>query len=190
MDVIGLAGRSGSGKSAAARELSKREGVAWIDLDRVAWETYWPRTPTYWRLVSRFGRGILAADGAVDRPRLAELAFSDEKGRKDLDAIVHPAVVERLREIIREKEARGTRLLLVEGALLASSPHVDRALFRAILWLEASDETRRLRLERAGRRRHEERTLEEPEPEEVLRIDADGSIPKTVQRIVETIERL
>lgn len=190
MDVIGLAGRSGSGKSAAARELSKREGVAWIDLDRVAWETYRPRTPTYWRLVSRFGREILKTDGVVDRARLADRALSDEAGRRALEAIVHPAVFERLKERIREEEARGTRTLLVEGALLGSSPHVDRGLFRAILWLEASPATRRRRLEDAGRAGHARRAIANPDPEGVLRIDAEGSVAETARRIAEAIEKV
>ena len=111
-----------------------------IDLDKVAWEGYRPRTPTYWRLISRFGKDILDAEGAVDRTRLGAVVFSNERALADLNAIVHPTVIDRLREIVREEEARGTDVLLVEGALLVSSPHVDRSLFDAIIWLEASNE--------------------------------------------------
>lgn len=190
MKVIGLAGRPGSGKSAAARELARRTGVAFIDLDRVAWEIYRLRTQTYWRLVWRFGKEILGPDGKIDRARLAERAFATAKAREDLNAIVHPAVIARLKEILVEEERRGTEVLLVEGALLASSSHVNRALFTAILWLEANEKTRRRRLEGIGRGEHVSRVAEEPPSGEAIRIDADKSLGETVERIALVIDSL
>jgi len=188
MKVIGLAGGAGCGKSAVAQELAKREGIARVDLDKVAWGTYRPRSPTYWRLVSRFGEGILDTGGAIDRSRLSEIVFSDERALTDLDGIIHPEVIDRLQVIIRAEEARGTRILLVEGALLGSSPHVDRSLFDVVLWLEASKETRQRRLQAAGREQHVVRTLPEPRSKEVIRIDAEGSVAEVAARVAEAIE--
>ena len=155
--VIGLAGRPGCGKSAVARALAGRKGVEAIDLDRVAWETYAPETPTHDRLVERFGRGILSDDGRIDRERLGDLALSGAEARRDLDATVHPAVGERLVDLVSDAKRRGVEVLLVEGALLASSPYVDRSVFDRVLWLEASDGTRRARLRSDGREGHADR---------------------------------
>jgi len=188
MKVIGLAGNAGSGKSTIARALSARRGVVAIDLDKIAWESYRPRTPTYWRLASRFGEGILDAEGAIDRTRLGAVVFSDTRALADLNAIVHPAVIGRLHEIIHEKEAHGVQVLLVEGALLATSPHVDRSLFDAVIWLEASGETRRSRLEAAGRRAHIERAIPQPRGHGIITVDAEGSAAEVVSRVVRVIE--
>ena len=190
MKVIGLAGRAGSGKSAVGRALAQRPGVAFVDLDRVAWSTYQIGAPTYWRLVSCFGRGILRPDGAVDRLRLAEAAFGSARSREELDAIVHPPVIGRLRDLILEEEARGTGVLLVEGALLGSSPHVDRSLFTTILWLEASDRARRERLEACGRGGHAVREFAEPDCGAVRRVSAEGTPQDVADRIARLIDTL
>jgi dephospho-CoA kinase len=190
MKVVGLAGEPGSGKSAVAREFSRREGVVWIELDREAWETYRPRSPTYWRLVSRFGKGILAPDGAISRLHLAELAFRTEDARQALSAIVHPAVIDRLRERIASEKERGTRVLLVEGALLASSPHVDRTLFDAILVLETSSCTRAGRLAADGRPEHTARAIGTPAPGGFVRVSAEGTLVETTERVAQAIAAL
>ena len=190
MKVIGLAGETGCGKSSVACELACREGIVWVDLDRLAWETYRPRTPTYWRLVSRFGKEIIAPDGTVDRSRLARIVFSDSQAWEDLNAIVHPALNKRLREIISAHKSQGIEILLVEGALLASSPHVDRSLFDAILWLDAKRSVREERLRSAGRSYHIGRGFPHPSVTQAIRIDASGSIAATAQQILQTIASL
>ena len=186
--MIGLAGNAGSGKSTIARALSKRRGIKAVDLDKIAWETYRPRSSTYWRLVTRFGQTILDSEGTIDRSRLSSAAFSSDQALADLNAVVHPAVIDQLRETMSEEEAQGTRVLLVEGALLATSPHVDRSLFDSIIWLEASSETRQSRLKAAGRETHFERVLPRPRSPEVMTIDAEGSIAKVVERVATAIE--
>jgi len=188
--VIGLAGEAGCGKSAVGRYLAKREGVTWVDLDKLAWETYRPNSPTYDKLISRFGKEILTASGEIDRSKLGRIVFSDSEALADLNAIVHPALNERMREVIRTEETRGTRILLFEGALLGVSPHVDYSLFDAILWLVASRETRAKRLRAAGRGQHLQRHLVSPRAAPTLNVDAEGSIEQTSQYILQTIERL
>lgn len=172
-----------------ARELAGRPGVEAIDLDRVAWETYLPATPTYDRLVARFGRGILSDDGWIDRAKLADFSLSDAVARRDLEAIVHPAVSDRLDDLKREAEKRGVEILVVEGALLASSPYVDRSLFDAVLWLQASDETRRSRLRSDGREGQADR-MEEVTPDAATTVvDAEGSVVEVAERVWQSIDR-
>ncbi len=183
MKVVGLAGRPGCGKSTVARELAKQEGVVWIDLDRLAWETYRPRTPTYWQLLARYGMGIVKPDGTIDRARLGRIVFSDFKALDDLNAIIHPAVTRRLRERVSEERERGTQTLLVEGVLLATSPHVDRSLFDAILWLDAGVDVRASRLQKVGRGDQIDRPAPLPGERDAVRVDASGSLAETVEQV-------
>jgi len=162
----------------------------WVDLDRLSWEIYRPQTPTYRRLVSHYGEGILDSDGAIDRKRLGRIVFSDHEALEALNAIVHPTVTDQLREIIREEEERGTKTLLVEGALLASSAYVNRTLFDVILWLEVDQDKRRERLQADGREEQIERTLSSPPDEQAVKIDASGTIEQTVNRIRSIVNSL
>jgi len=58
-----------------------------------------PGTPGLAAVVARFGAGILAADGSLDRPALGRVVFADPAARRDLEQIVHPAVRARAAEL-------------------------------------------------------------------------------------------
>jgi len=187
--TIGLAGRPGSGKSAVAQALARREGVEWIDLDRVAWEAYAPGTPSFRRVVERFGDEIVAPNGEIDRGELAVRVFLDADAKQDLEAIVHPAVIERLTALQAEHERRGTSLLLVEGALLTASPHVDRMLFDVVIWLEASESVRRARLAADGRVDHVGRGDGLSPGDAAVVVDAEGTVAEVADQVLAAIER-
>jgi dephospho-CoA kinase len=91
MLAVGLTGGIGSGKSAVADLLVER-GAVLIDADQVARDVVAPGGPAYQPLVDRFGPGIVAPDGTIDRPALAKVAFADEGTRLELNAITHPAI--------------------------------------------------------------------------------------------------
>ena len=190
MKVIGVAGEAGCGKSAVCEALASREGIEWVDLDQLAWDVYRPDTPAYERLVSRFGRAILSRNGEIDRSKLARIVFSNKGALADLNAIVHPALNERLHAIIEEKRALGTDILLVEGALLGSSPYVDYSLFDAIVWLAASRDTRAKRLRASGREQYLQREFASAKVTEIMMIDAEGSVGGTAKHVLEAIDSL
>ena len=91
MLAVGLTGGIGSGKSSVADLLVAR-GAVLIDADQVARDVVAPGGPAYQPLIDRFGSGITAADGTIDRPALAALAFANEENRLALNAITHPAI--------------------------------------------------------------------------------------------------
>jgi dephospho-CoA kinase len=91
MLAVGLTGGIGSGKSAVA-ELLVARGAVLIDADQVARDVVTPGGPAYQPLIDRFGPGIVASDGTIDRPALAAVAFADDAARADLNAITHPAI--------------------------------------------------------------------------------------------------
>jgi dephospho-CoA kinase len=98
MLAVGLTGGIGSGKSAVA-DLLVEKGAILIDADQVARDVVAPGGPAYQPLIDRFGQGIVAADGTIDRQALANIAFADEESRLALNAITHPAIGIRMIEM-------------------------------------------------------------------------------------------
>lgn len=88
---VALTGGMATGKSYVAARLSEA-GVPVIDADVLSREVVSLGTPGFGAVVERFGHGVLAGDGSLDRRRLADIVFRDASARRDLEAIVHPAV--------------------------------------------------------------------------------------------------
>lgn len=89
---VGLTGGLGSGKSTVA-EMLRELGAQVIESDELGRTIMEPGHAAFDAIVRKFGAEVLTAEGRLNRPRLAELAFKD--GRvKELNAIIHPAVIE------------------------------------------------------------------------------------------------
>lgn len=93
---VGLTGGLGSGKSTAAAML-RELGAQVIESDELGRKIMEPGQSAFDAILRKFGAEVLTRDGLLNRRRLAELAFQD--GRvKELNAIVHPAVIKAQRE--------------------------------------------------------------------------------------------
>jgi dephospho-CoA kinase len=102
--LVGLTGGIGSGKSTVAALLAAKGAVV-LDADAITRELQQPGTPVFDSMVARFGPDILAADGTLDRAAVAAIVFNDAAAKKDLEAIVHPAVAaEMLRRLEAERD--------------------------------------------------------------------------------------
>ena len=88
---VGLTGGIACGKSHVLRRLAGR-GCHTLDLDEVAREVTALESPVLAEIANSFGPGVLAPDGALDRPALAAVVFADPAARARLNAIVHPRV--------------------------------------------------------------------------------------------------
>jgi dephospho-CoA kinase len=142
MLLVGLTGNIGSGKSTVARMLSER-GATIIDADVLARRAVELGTPAYTRIVSRWGRAVVAPDGHLDRAALRRLVFADQAQLEELNEIVHPEV-ERLREeLVDQARVRGDRVVVCDIPLLFEKGMAER--FDRILLVDA---TRPIRLER------------------------------------------
>jgi len=152
---VGLTGGIASGKSTAAKFFGAL-GVPILDSDQVARDVVEPGQPPLERLVERFGRKILTADGHLDRPALRDIVFSDPKARADLEALTHPAIGAAMEA--RSAAAGGPYQILVIPLLVEKNlaSHVDRVL---VVDCDEELQIRRLR-------------------------DRDGSTPEQVQAIL------
>ena len=103
---IGLTGGIACGKSEVGRIL-EREGSLVRDADAVAHGLIRRGKPLYAEIVTRFGTKIVGSDGEIDRPALGRRVFENEAERKTLESLIHPAVVDSLREWIAGETAKG-----------------------------------------------------------------------------------
>ncbi len=128
---VGLTGGIASGKSVVG-EMFVKLGAHVIRADSIAHQLMQPGQAVYEEVVRRFGREILNSDGSVHRARLASVAFGAPDGKapprvKELNAIVHPAVVKREDEWM-EGVGRGDphAIAMVEAALILEAGVADR----------------------------------------------------------------
>ncbi|MFN8554704.1 MAG: dephospho-CoA kinase [Candidatus Obscuribacterales bacterium] len=101
--ILGITGTISSGKSLVGKLLAERN-VPVFDSDSIVHDLLSLATPTRKAVVERFGENIVDPErnGAIDRVRLGKVVFSDATARKDLEAIVHPAVIKETRRRINE----------------------------------------------------------------------------------------
>ena len=125
MRCIGLTGGIGSGKSTVSALLAARGAVV-VDADAITRELQQPGTEVFQAMVERFGPGIVAADGTLDRQAVADLVFGDAEALADLNAIVHPAVGAEIARRLAE-EAETDHLVVLDVPLLVESGRSDLA---------------------------------------------------------------
>lgn len=145
MRVIGITGGVGAGKSQVLSFLEKTYKAQVFQADEVGHQVMEPGTKAYGQIVDYFGKGILAGDGQIDRRALGALVFSNEKKRKYLNGIIHPAVKAlALEEIARAHNEGACRLFIIEAALLIEDHYEE--ICDEFWYVYANETVRRERL--------------------------------------------
>lgn len=129
--LVALTGGIGSGKSSVSSRLAKR-GALVIDADAVVKELQQPGRPVYEAMVARWGEGIVASDGALDRAAVAAIVFDDEAELQALNELVHPAVRAEM-EAMTEAQADTDKVVLLDIPLLAESGNKRRGASAVIV---------------------------------------------------------
>jgi dephospho-CoA kinase len=128
---VGLTGGIASGKSVVGAMFSEL-GASVIQADAIAHELMQPGKPVYAEVVRQFGTEILNTDGTINRPKLAEAAFSSSTASKssraeELNRIVHPAVIKTQDQWMNEIGRRSPETIaIVEAALILEAGAADR----------------------------------------------------------------
>ena len=114
--VIGLTGGVGCGKSTVMEILQREYGAKLLIADDIGHVVMEKGHPAYDAVREQFGEGILCEDGSIDRGALAQLVYADERKLNQLNAIIHPCVVEEISEKLQEW--RTEPLIVLETAIL------------------------------------------------------------------------
>ena len=127
MLIIGLTGGIGSGKS-TVEALFKQLGVPVIDADDVGKSLVTPGSPTLNDIANQFGSSVLNPNGSLNRGALREIIFTDPKAKKQLEAILHPAILD---EMLKQAQHINASYCILSIPLLFESGqncHVTRTL--------------------------------------------------------------
>ena len=137
---IALTGGVASGKSTVAR-LFGALGAQLIDTDQVARDLVVPPSPLLQQIAVRFGPEVLTAARVLDRARLREIVFHDSAARRDLEALMHPAI--RAEVARRSRQLGGPYQLIAVPLLVETGTHQD---YDRVLVVDVDADTERQRL--------------------------------------------
>ncbi|GFN30124.1 dephospho-CoA kinase [Paenibacillus xylaniclasticus] len=109
---IGLTGGIACGKSTVSAMLVER-GARLVDADQVAREVVLPGEPALRAVAERFGQAVLHEDGTLNRQALGAIVFGQEDKRSELEAILHPAIRQRMREQMERWEREDSDAIII-----------------------------------------------------------------------------
>jgi dephospho-CoA kinase len=191
--LVGLTGGIGAGKSTVGNMLAER-GAVILDADAFSREAVRAGTEGFRRVVERFGKGIVAANGELDRPKLAAIVFNDPQALSDLEAIVHPEVRRMIADGITANLDADAVVVLVNPLLIEMGTHRDCDV---VVVVSASPETQIARSVAGGMTDDDVRArlaaqlpLEDRARQADVLIDNEGSFEELAAQVEELWNRL
>ena len=191
---VALTGGIATGKSHVLDQF-RRLGVSCLDADALAHGVEAAGTEATQAIAARFGASVLAADGSVDRKKLGPIAFADPSARRDLEAIVHPAVYRAITAGLRAFERLGAALAIVDVPLLYETGHAGD-FDRVIVTVCPVDEQIARLVERGlpAAEAHARLAAQLPAEDKAARADVvirtDGAFEETNRQVQQALHRI
>ncbi len=199
MAYFGLTGGVASGKSTVAR-MFEEAGARIIDADHIGHELLRSSLPAYQEVVKQFGREILNPSGEVDRRRLGAIVFAERARLDQLNAILHPRIIDRVEELTSAFRAQDSHAVVLVDAALIYEAGIGRGFTKMIVvWCRPEQQVERL-IAKAGMTREEaerripaQMSAEEKRRRADYVIDTSGTLDETrrqVQALCPQLRRL
>ena len=197
MKFIGITGGVGAGKSAILEYIAEHYNAKVMLADEIAHDLMMPGTKCYDTIKEAFGaEDIFLPDGSFDRLKMAQVIFSDETKREQMNGIVHPAVREYILEVYEEEKTKGALDFLILEAALLIEEHYDE-ICDELWYIYTTEENRRARLKasRGYSDAHVDRMFASQLSEEEYRrhcrvvIDNNGTLEETLTQTEEALRR-
>lgn len=147
MKILGITGGVGSGKSRVLWELKENYGAYVVEADKVAHELMEPGHVIYNEIIDCFGKEIQSKEEPypIDRAALGAIVFMDKEKLELLNSITHPAVKNRIKELIDVRSrANDTSLFVIEAALLIETGYKEICDQIWYIWVDKEERINRL----------------------------------------------
>ncbi|MCU1596505.1 MAG: dephospho-CoA kinase [Glaciihabitans sp.] len=190
MRLVAVTGGIASGKSTVGKRLAELGAIV-IDADVLAREVVEPGTAGLAAIEQAFGASVISADGTLNRPALGAIIFADADKREQLNAITHPAIWARARELFDAAAAEDPDAVLVYDVPLLAEAKGDRhKSFDLVVVVDADIQTRvdrmvelrgMSRAEAEGRLRAQASDADRLKLADLV-IDANGSLDHTLEQ--------
>lgn len=151
--IIGLTGSIASGKSTISHMFDELD-IPVVDADLIAREVVEPGEESYRQIIDTFGTNILLEDRTINRKKLGSIVFSNEDKRKKLNAIVHPAVRQRMLERRDAYVRKDYKCVVLDIPLLYESNLVHLVDKTIVVYVDKTIQLQRL-MERDRSTEHE-----------------------------------
>jgi len=189
MRVIGLTGGIASGKSSVARILAA-QGVVVIDADQLSRDVVLPGMPALAAIVALCGSGVLQADGSLDRQGLGARVFADPSLRRELEAILHPAIRVLAEERLGELRRHGVPVAVYMAPLLIEAGATDRVDEIWVVYVDRGTQIARVMArdgisrEEAGQRLAAQMPMDEKATHGRIVIDNSGTLGELEEKVL------
>ena len=193
---VGLTGSIGVGKSFVA-SIFVELGCHVLDADLTAREVVLPGTPGLAAITEAFGEEMLNPDGTLNRRQLGAVVFADDQQRQRLNHILHPFIITRQDEIMREWETKDPNGIgIVDAALMIESGGYRRFDKLIVVHCRPEVQLQRLMLRDKLSRAEAQRRIDSQMPQEEKQkfadylIDTSDGFEATRSQAVETYHKL
>lgn len=142
--IIGITGGISTGKSTAS-DILRKKGYPVIDADKIAREVVMVGKPAYNDIVNEFGKDVLNPDLTINREKLANIVFNDSQKRLILNNIVHPRVIQEMKNYIN-KYSKDNNIVFLDIPLLIEEKDKlkETGIIPNEIWLVYTDEDTQL----------------------------------------------
>ena len=173
--IVGITGGIACGKTTVS-ELLAEKGAIPINADEIGHQLLKADSPVIDDLVNVFGREILEKSGDVSRKKLGAIVFEDKSAREQLNAILHPLIIQRSRSRARQLAVEDPScVVLLDAPLLIEAGAYDSV--DLIVVVTASPETQLQRILERGHAQNRPLTVSEAQ----ARIDSQMPISEKVK---------
>ena len=115
--IIGITGSIGSGKTTVAKLFSKHLYNR-IDADEIGHQILKKNSFVYKKIIKNFGDGILDRNKNIDRIKLGDVVFENNKKMEILNSITHPIIINEIKNQIKKQSVNKIRIVVDAPLLL------------------------------------------------------------------------